>query len=122
MSVAERGERVLSIDSTNASTRLWIVGGVPLGNGGVEPNPAISNATICRVGERYDVTAFHAACDMPMPCSRISGRRRHDRQDRERDAADEGHDRGGIAVRRRFRTPAGAVATCERPAHIYCLA
>ena len=61
------------IDLSRPSTRFGIVGGVPPGNAGVEPKPAISNAMTRRVDSRYGVTALQAAFDMPIPCRRTSG-------------------------------------------------
>ncbi len=51
----------------NSSTRFAIVGDVPAGNGGVDPNPAISNAITRRTDLRYGITAFQATCDIPIP-------------------------------------------------------
>ena len=51
-----------------------MVGGVPFGNGGVEPNPAISNAMTLRLRHRCGTSGFQAARDIPIPWRSTSGR------------------------------------------------
>ena len=68
------GIPISRIDLSRPSTRLGMFGTDSLANGGVNPNPAMSKAITRRVAHRCGVTAFQAACDIPIPCSKMSGR------------------------------------------------
>jgi hypothetical protein len=62
------------MELSNAAARFALVGGVPAGSGGVNPNPAMSNTMSLREPLKYGVTLFQAEPDIPIPWSRTRGR------------------------------------------------
>jgi hypothetical protein len=65
---------VARTERSNAAARLALVGGVPAGSGGVNPNPAMSNTMSLRDAPKYGITLCQADPDIPMPWRRIRGR------------------------------------------------